>query len=149
MRNNMRAGIIDRKITECPLQEIKNLRLVVLRLSANLDQLDKIGGCFGPQIISANSGEGIGNGHLAQGMQVRFATNRDRKLGLEEQVKPTGEWALGTSSPAGDGLDNAHRIGTPGDDQARIAQSTFAQKDAEGAVQSSIVNALLCSCHVV
>ncbi len=136
MRNNMRAGIIDRKITECPLQEIKNLRLVVLRLSANLDQLDKIGGCFGPQIISANPGEGIPNCDLAQGMQVRFATDRDRKLCLEKQIKSAGEWTFWAASPAGDGLDHTHRISAPGDDQAGVAQSPFAQKDAADAVHA-------------
>ena len=81
---------------------------MVLSFSANLNQLDKIGGCFRPQVIGANSGKGICNCDLAQGVQVRFATDRDRKLRLEKQIESPSEWALRAASSPRHSLDHAH-----------------------------------------
>src|SRR5207302_4277768 len=91
MRDSFLIGIAPIEKSEGALQETENLRLMMLRHGANLNQLHIVRRRPRPQMIGANPGKRIHNRDFAQGVQVRFAADRDRQLRLEKQIKAAGK----------------------------------------------------------
>ena len=75
--NRALVGITLIEIAEGALEQMKDLRFVMLDLGANFDQFDKIRRGLGASMIRSNSGERIQNHNLTQGMQIRFAAFRN------------------------------------------------------------------------
>src|SRR6266404_7006343 len=74
MRNRTQVWIVGVEVSKRPAQECEQLRLVMITLGANLDQLDKISRGLGAQIIFADAGERISEDDFGQRVQCRFAT---------------------------------------------------------------------------
>ena len=121
MRHRFQVRIVLVEIPKSALQQMKQLRLMMIRLGANLDQLNEVGRCLRAQMCFANTGKRIAQFYLGQGMQVRSAAASDLDFGLEKQVEFPREWTARAARSFCHGLDAAQRLGAPGNDHARVA----------------------------
>ena len=137
MRDRPQVWIVRVEVTEGAAQQREQFRLVMIALGANLDQLDEICGRLSPNVILPNTGEGILEDDLSQGMQRRFAAGCDRYLGFKEEIELAGEWRLGATGAFGHGLNAAERLGAPGNNQAGVAKLAFAQKNRGRALHAT------------
>ena len=107
MRNRAQVWIVGIEVTKRSAQEREQLRLVMITLGANLDQLDKISGGLGAQIILADAGERIFEDDFGQRVQCRFATCYHRDLGFKKEIELASEWSFGAACAFGHRLNAA------------------------------------------
>ncbi len=84
MRDGPQGWIVRGEKPEGPLQEREQLRFIVIRLRAKLDQFDEIRGRLHARVTLADSGERISQRHFAQRMQIGFPAARDLDFRFEE-----------------------------------------------------------------
>src|SRR5437763_15205791 len=77
VKNRALVGIILIEVTESALEQMKDLRFVMLDLGAGFGQLDKIQRSLRAPLISSNSCECIDKQELTEGMQIRFVAFRN------------------------------------------------------------------------
>src|SRR5947207_14394175 len=107
MKDGAKVRIVRIEISEGAAQEREEFRLMVIRLGANLDQLDKIrGGLCSPEIFS-NSAERIFQHDLSQGMEVRFPAAHDLNFRFEKEIEFAGERTFRAPGATRDGLNAA------------------------------------------
>src|SRR5438045_9384597 len=90
MKDGAKVRIVRIEISEGAAQEREEFRLMVIRLGANLDQLDKIrGGLCSPEIFS-NSAERIFQHDPSQGTEDRFPAAHDLIIRSEKEIDAAG-----------------------------------------------------------
>ena len=99
----------------------------MIALGANLDQLNKISGRLHAQIIRANTAESLTQNDLRERVQIRFTAWRDLNFSFEKQIQSAGKRTFGASRPFRDGLNAAERFRAPRNDEAGVAELSFAQ----------------------
>src|SRR5437867_6675850 len=126
MRNRTQVWIVSVEVTKRPAQEREQLRLVMITLGANLDQLDKISRGLGAQIILTDARERVFEDNFGQRVQCRFAACYHRDFGFKEKIELASEWSFGAARAFGDRLNASQRLRAPGDDQTGVAKLAFA-----------------------
>src|ERR1700692_834796 len=101
MRDRAQVRVVGVEITKRTAQEREQLRLVMIALGANLNQLDKVSGRLSAKIICPDAGERIFEDHFGQSVQRRFAARHDRDLRFEKKIELAGEWSFGAARPFG------------------------------------------------
>ena len=137
MRDRALRRIAYIEITKRSSQKSKQFRLVMIALSANLDQLDKISRCLHAQIIRANTAEGLAQSDLCECMQIRFTARRNLNFRFEKQIQSAGKRTFGASRPFRDGLNAAERFRAPRNNEAGVAELSLAQQDCRCALHPS------------
>src|SRR5436853_6104717 len=102
MRDCALVWIVGVKITKRAPQERKQLRLMMIALGANLNQLDKVSGGLSAEIILADAGERILEDDFGQRVQGRSAAGDDRALRFEKEIELARERRLRATRAFGD-----------------------------------------------
>ena len=107
MRNRAQVWLIDIEITEGATQKAEQLRLVMIALGANFNQLDKIGRGLGTEIIFPDPRKGIAQRDFGKGMEIRLSARGNGDIGFEKQIQFAGKRTLGAARAFGHGLNAA------------------------------------------
>ena len=127
MSDCARIRIVGIEIAEGAAQQGKQFGLAMIALGANLDQLHKISRCLHAQIIRSNTAERLAENDLRECVQIRLAARRDLNFRFEKQVQSAGKRTFSASRPFRDGLNAAERFGAPRNNEAGVAELSFAQ----------------------
>jgi hypothetical protein len=133
VHNRSKVWLVTIKVTKGTPQKPEQLRLMMITLGTNFDQLDKIGGGLGAEIILPDTRERIAQRDFGEGVKVRLPAWCNGDIGFEKQIQFTGERTFGAASAFGHGLNAAQRLGTPRHNQAGVAKFPFAQKNGRSA----------------
>ena|SRR5437762_10877782 len=136
--NRPKLRIVRIEITESAAQQFKQLRLTVITLGAQLDELYEICGGLRARIGFPDSGERISQNYFGESMQVRLATWNYLNFRFKEQIEHAGERAFGSARTLSHGLDATEGLGAPRDNQAGVAESSFPQKNGRRALHIQI-----------
>ena len=109
----------------------------MLGLGDELDQLDEVGRELGAEEIGPDTGKGLDEDGLAEGVEVALAAGGVADVVEEKEVELAGEGAAGAARAPGGGLEAAIGLGEPGHDPTGIAKAGTAQKDRGSAFQGS------------
>ena len=95
--------IVPIEITEHPAQQRVEFRLAMIALRANLDQLDKVRGRLGAQVILPDPAKRIAQDRLGQGVEIRFPAAFELNFRFEKQVELPRKNALRAARTSGAG----------------------------------------------
>ena len=84
VRDRAQVWLIGIEITEGATQKPEQLRLVMIALGANLNQLDKIGCGLGAEIILPDTRKRIAQRDFGKGMEIRLPARRNGDIGFEK-----------------------------------------------------------------
>src|SRR4051812_17252563 len=87
MRDRAQVRIIAVQITERAAQKRKQLRLVMIALGANLDQLDKVSRSLSAKIIFPDTGERIFEDDFGESVERRFPAHDDRNFRFKKKIE--------------------------------------------------------------
>lgn len=107
VRDRAQVWLIGIEITKGAAQKPEHLRLVMIALGANLDQLDKIGRGLGAKIILPDTRERIAQRDFGKGMEIRLPTRHDGDVGFEKQIQLAGKRTFRAARAFGHGLNAA------------------------------------------
>jgi len=122
-----RIWIVGIEIAEGAAEQGKEFGLAMIPLGANLDQLHKISRCLQAQIIRSNTAESLAQSDLRECVQIGFTARRDLNFCFEKQIQSAGKRTFGASRPFRDGLNAAERFRAPRNNEAGVAEPSFAQ----------------------
>ena len=129
MQNRPTVWIVGVEVTKGASQQPEQLRLMMIALGANLDQLHEVGRRLGAQVILANSSERIFENDFSERVQGRFSTRNNRDFSFKKKIELAGERRFGPARTLGHGVNAAERLGAPTNDQAGVAKLAFAQEN--------------------
>ena len=78
---------------------------MMIALSANLNQLNKISGSLHAEIIAANSGERIFQDDFCERVKIGFAASHERNFSLKKQIEFACKRAFLAARAFGDRLN--------------------------------------------
>src|SRR5262245_35320616 len=129
MRDRARCRIISIEITESSPQQHKQVRFSMVSLRTNLNQFDKISCRLCPQIVAADSGERVSQHNFSERVQIGFPASYDGNFSFKKQIQLSGERTFRSARAFGDCLNATERLCAPGNDQAGVAELSFAKKN--------------------
>lgn len=101
----------------------------------HLDETDEVGGGEDAGVVCADAVAVVGDGDIAQDVEVAAAAADDVNVGLVEEVDFACEGAFRSAGPFGDGFEEAGGGSTPADDEARFGELDGAEDGAVGFFQ--------------
>ena len=107
MKDGPKIGIVRAEISESAAEQCKELRLVMIGLRADFDQLDEVGGGLRPAKIFTDTAKRIFQRNFRQRMQIRPPATSDLDFSFKEQIQFAREGTLRAPGAPSDGLDTA------------------------------------------
>jgi hypothetical protein len=108
-------------------------RMIVL--GGEFKEFYKVGCKCEPGVVATDAVAGMAEARFTEGMEFAFCAARKGDFAIEEKIQHTCEGALWAECAFGDGFDFSVFESKPGDDEARITESRFAEEDGAGVFQ--------------
>ena len=101
----------------------------VVVFGGEFEEFYEVGGECEAGVVAAEAVAGVAEADFAEGMEFGFFAAGVGDFAVEEEVEDACEWAFGAECAFGDGFDFPVIESEPGDDEAGVAESRFAEED--------------------